>query len=341
MELRVDRLERQLAGEPLRPAYLIAGTEPLLVQECADAVRARALDEGFSDRQVFDASPSFDWDALSMAIASPSLFSPRRLIELRLPTGRPDKEGSAVLTGFCADPPPDTVVLVTAQDWSGKHGGKWSEAIASTGHLVIAWPIRPGDMADWLARRLRSRALSAEPAAIALLAERVEGNLLAAAQEVDKLALLAPGGQLTLADMEHFVADSARFDVFKLAEAALAGDAARARRMLHALRAEGEQVAGLLPIVANEIVRLAILARIGERGGNLTQAMREARVWDSKQALYRRALERHPAARWDALVAEAGQVELLSKGRGTGDAWLRMERLLGAVADARARALLA
>ncbi len=341
MELRVDRFERQLAGEPLRPAYLVAGSEPLLVQECADAVRARAVAEAFSEREVFDAGTGFDWDALSMAIASPSLFSPRRLIELRLPTGRPDKDGSAVLTGFCADPPPDTVLLVTAQDWSTKHGGKWSEAIASAGHMVVAWPIRPGDLADWLARRLRSRGLSADPAAIALLAERVEGNLLAAAQEVDKLALLAPGAQLSLEEMDRLVADSARFDVFKLAEAALAGDAARARRMLHALRAEGEQVAGLLPIVANEIVRLASLARVGERGGNLAQAMREARVWDSKQALYRRALDRHPAARWDALVAEAGQVELLSKGRGTGDSWLRMERLLSAVADARARALLA
>jgi DNA polymerase-3 subunit delta len=341
MELRVDRFERQLAGESLRPAYLVAGTEPLLVQECADAVRARATAEGFAEREVFDAGSGFDWNALSMAIASPSLFSPRRLLEVRLPTGRPDKEGSEVLSGFCADPPPDTVVLVTAQDWSTRHGGKWSEAIASAGHVVIAWPIRPGDLVDWLSRRLRSRGLSAEPAAVALLAERVEGNLLAAAQEIDKLALLAPGAQLTLDAMQDLVADSARFDVFKLAEAALAGDAARARRMLHALRGEGEQVAGLLPIVANELTRLATLARTGERGGNLAQAMREARVWDSKQALYRRALERHPAARWEAFVAEAGQVELLSKGRGTGDAWLRMERLLGAVADARARALLA
>ncbi len=341
MDVRVDRFERQLAGESLRPAYLIAGTEPLLVQECADALRARALADGFGEREVFEGGKDMDWNGVSMSIASPSLFSPRRLIEVRLPTGRPDKEGSEVLTRFCADPPPDTVVLVTAQDWSTRHGGKWSEAIAKVGHTVIAWPIRPGDLPDWLARRLRARGLSADPAAIALLAERVEGNLLAAAQEVDKLALLAPGATLALADMERLVSDSARFDVFKLAESALAGDAARARRMLHALRGEGEQVAGLIPIVANEIVRLATLARVSERGGNLGQAMREARVWDSKQALYRRALERHPAARWDRFVAEAGQVELLSKGRGIGDAWLRLERLLGAVADARARALLA
>jgi DNA polymerase-3 subunit delta len=341
MELRVDRFERQLAGEPLRPAYLVAGTEPLIVQECADAVRARAREEGFGEREVFDAGKDFDWNALSMGIASPSLFSPRRLIELRLPTGKPDKDGSEVLRAYCADPAPDVVLLVTAQDWSNRHGGKWSEAIASVGHLVVAWPVRPNELPDWLARRLRSRGLSAEPAAVALLAERVEGNLLAAAQEVDKLALLAPGAQLALAEMERLVADSARFDVFKLVDVALAGDAARARRMLHALRAEGDQGAGLLPIAATELLRVAAFARVAARGGNVANAMREARVWDSKQALYRRALDRHPAERWEAFVAEAGRVELLSKGRGTGDAWLRFERLLEAVADARARSLLA
>jgi DNA polymerase-3 subunit delta len=341
MELRLDRFERQLASEPLRPVYLIAGTEPLLVQECADAVRARAREEGFGEREVFDAGRDFEWNALTMSIASPSLFSPRRLIELRLPTGKPDKEGSEALQAYCADAPPDTALLVTAQDWSNRHGGKWSEAIAKAGHLVVCWPVKPNELADWLTRRLRSRGLTAEPAAVALLAERVEGNLLAAAQEVDKLALLAPGAQLALGDMEQLVADSARFDVFKLSDAALGGDAARARRMLHALRGEGEQVPGLLPIVAGELLRVAAFARVAARGGNVANAMREAPVWDSKQALYRRALERHPADRWESFVAEAGRVELLSKGRGTGDAWLRFERLLEAVADARARTLLA
>jgi DNA polymerase III subunit delta len=340
MELRPDRLERQLSSEPLRPVYLIAGGEPLLVQEAADAVRARARDEGYGEREVFDAEGSFDWDTLSMGLASLSLFSTRRLFDLRLPTGKPGKDGSAAIQAFCADPPPDTVLLITAQDWSKAHAGKWSEAIARVGHLVPVWPIKPHELGDWLGKRLRQRGLVATPAAVAMLAERVEGNLLAAAQEIDKLALLSPGAQLDEDAMARFVADSARFDVFKLVEAALAGDASRASRMLRALRAEGEQVPGLLPMLAMEVVRLSQLARVAAGGGNVMSAMRDARIWDSKQALYKRAIDRHPAARWELFVGEAGRVDRIAKGRESGDAWLAFERLLVTLAEPKARRLL-
>ena len=340
MELRPDRLERQLASEPLRPVYLIAGAEPLLVQEAADAVRAKAREEGFGEREVFDAEGSFDWDSLSMGLASLSLFSTRRLFDLRLPTGKPGKDGSAALLAFCADPPPDTVLLVTAQDWSKSHAGKWTEAIARAGHLVPVWPVKPHELTEWLGKRLRLRGLVANTAAIALLAERVEGNLLAAAQEIDKLALLSPGAQLDEDAMNRFVADSARFDVFKLVEAALAGDAERASRMLHSLRAEGEQVPGLMPILAMDVLRLSRLARVAAGGGNVMNAMRDERIWDAKQAMYRRAIDRHPAARWEGFVGEAGRIDRMSKGRESGDAWLTLERLLVAIAEPKARRLL-
>jgi DNA polymerase-3 subunit delta len=340
MELKADRFERQLASEPLRPVYLIAGAEALIVQECADALRAKARAEGYAEREVLEAGKDFDWNALTMGVAALSLFASRRLFDLRLPSGRPDKDGSKAITGYCEDPPPDTILLITAQEWSLKHAGKWSEAIARLGHVVTVWPIKPNELHPWLEKRLRSRGLSAEPAALQLLAERVEGNLLAAAQEVEKLALLAPGQRLGAEEMERLVADSARFDVFKLVEAALAGDLQRAVRMLHSLRGEGEQVPGLVPILAMELLKVAALARVANGGGNVLNAMREARVWDSKQALYRRAIERHPAARWEAFVAEAGQVDLIAKGRRGGDPWLALERLLAAVAQPRAGRLL-
>jgi DNA polymerase-3 subunit delta len=337
MELKPERFERQLAGEALRPVYLVAGSEPLLVQELADAVRAKAKAEGYGEREVFEAGRDFDWNELTMGLAALSLFSPRRLFDLRLPTGRPDKQGSEAIQAYCADPPPDTVLLVTAQDWSSKHPGKWSEAVARAGVFVPVWPVRPNELPDWLEARLRARGFSADSAALQLLAERVEGNLLAAAQEVDKLVLLCDDKRITLEVMERRVSDSARYDVFKLVEAALAGKVERTRRMLASLRAEGEQVPGLLPILAMELLKLAALAR----AGNLAQAMREARVWESKQALYRRALERHEPARFEAFVAEAGRIDLMSKGRLGGDAWLALERLLTALASAKARALLA
>lgn len=342
MELKADRFERQLASEPLRPVYLIAGGEPLIVQECADALRSKARTEGYSEREVLEAGgKDFDWNELTMGMASLSLFASRRLFDLRLPTGRPDRDGSKAITDFCQDPPPDTVLLISAQEWSLKHAGKWSEAIARIGHVVTVWPIKPNELHDWLEKRLRSRGLSAEPAALQMLVERVEGNLLAAAQEVEKLALLAPGKRLGAGDMDKLVADSARYDVFKLVEAALAGDPQRAVRMLRSLRAEGEQVPGLVPILAMELLKVAGLARVNGSGGNLMNAMRDARIWDSKQALYRRAIDRHPASRWETFVAEAGRIDLIAKGRLAGDPWLPLERLLAAIAEARARRLLA
>jgi DNA polymerase-3 subunit delta len=345
MELRADRFDRQLAGEPLRPAYLIAGPEPLRVQEAADAVRARARAEGFSEREVFDVDASFDWNSLGQGVAALSLFASRRLFDLRLPTGKPGKEGSEAIREYCANPPPDTVLLVTALDWSKSHQGKWSEEIARVGHFLPLWPIKAHELPDWLERRLRSRGLVATAGAAQRLLDRIEGNLLAAAQEIDKLALLlgaAPGqAPVTVDDarMEALVADSARFDVFGLAEAMLAGEPVRASRMLASLRAEGDQVAGLLPILSRELLILASLARVPP--GQLGSAMREARVWESRQATYRRALDRHPAARWEAFVAECGRIDRSAKGRGDDDPWRALERLLVAVAAPRAERLLA
>ncbi|MDY0021874.1 DNA polymerase III subunit delta [Arenimonas caeni] len=342
MELRPAQFERQLGAEPLRPVYLVAGSEPLLVQEAADALRARAREEGYGEREVFDVDTDFDWNRLSQGMASMSLFASRRLFELRMPSGKPGKEGAEALREYCAKPPPDTVLLITTQDWSRKHAGKWTEAIAAAGHLVVFWPLKSHELGDWLQRRLRSRGLVATPDAVQQLADRVEGNLLAAAQEVDKLALLAGGSReaIGVVRMEQLVADSSRFDVFAMVDAALAGEPARAVRMLAALRAEGEQVAGLMPMVAREVLALCKLSRAAE-AGRLAAAMRELHVWESKQAAYRRAAERHPPSRWEAFAAECGRIDRSAKGRGDGDPWLQLERLLVAIADARARRLLA
>src|SRR5688572_4085815 len=150
MELRADRFERQLAGEPLRPVYLIAGSEPLRVLEAADAVRARARDEGYGEREVFDVETGFDWNCLLQGLSALSLFASRRLFDVRLPTGKPGKDGSEALREYCANPPPDTVLLVTAHDWSKAHQGKWSEEIARVGHFMPLWPIKAHELPGWL-----------------------------------------------------------------------------------------------------------------------------------------------------------------------------------------------
>ena len=347
MELTPERLIAQLPNEPLRPVYLIAGPEPLRVLEAADAVRARARADGIDEREVFDADGrDADWNRLVQSFGAMSLFASRRLIEVRMPSAKPGKEGAEVISGFCAQAPQDVVLLITGDDWSRQHGGKWSEAVARVGHHAIAWALKPHELTEWVERRLRARGLRADRDAVERLVERVEGNLLAAGQEIDKLALLSDGQPIDLARMESYVADAARFDIFRLLDAALNGQGAHALRMLHGLRAEGEAVPALMGMLVMELQRIAALARVNAKGGNLANEFKAQRVWDSKQAVYRRALQRHDAARWEALLAEAGKVDRIAKGRPRigeepADAWLALERLLLAMAEPRGMQLLA
>ncbi len=341
MPISPQQLERQLAADRLASVYLIAGSEDLLRLEAADAVRARARALGFAEREVFESGTGFDWSALQASFGAMSLFSSRRLLDLRLPTGKPGKEGGAVIEAFCADPPPDVCLLISAGDWSRQHEGGWSRAVEKAGSFVQVWPLKGSELPGWIARRLRSRGVEAAQDAVELLAERVEGNLLAAAQEIDKLALLANGQPVDLARMQHLVADSARFDVFGLAEAALGGDAARALRMLRGLRAEGGQVPPLLAWVGSQVSLLAQLSAIRDSGGNLAQAMRDARVFEARQPLFKRALARAGVAHYERLLGACAAIERSSKGRGDGDPWLQFERMLVALADPSAGALLA
>ena len=343
MELRPEQLVTQAASSALAPVYLIAGPELLRVIEAADAVRAKARAEGIGEREVFDADGrDFDWSQLSSSFNAPSLFSARRLVEVRLPNGKPGKEGAEVISDFCSRPPPDVVLLITAGEWSKAHQGKWAEAVSRAGVLSVAWAIKPHELGDWIERRLRAKGLRADPAAVQRLSERVEGNLLAAAQEIDKLALLADGQPLDVAKMESLVADAARYDVFRLNEAALSGQPQAVLRMLAGLRGEGEAVAALMPMVIRELLLTAGLARVQAAGGNLAGEMKAKGIWESRQAPFKRALQRHPdPRRWERFVAEASQVDRMAKGRADGDPWLALERLLIALSEARAVRLLA
>lgn len=343
MELRPEQLASQPTSQPLAPVYLIAGPETLRVLEAADAVRARARADGVNEREVFDADGrDFDWHQLDASFNAPSLFSARRLMELRLPSGKPGKEGAEVISQFCANPAPDVILLITCNEWSKAHQTKWADAVGRAGVISVAWAIKPHELTEWIERRLRGKGLRADPQAVQRLAERVEGNLLAAAQEIDKLALLADGQTLDVDTMESLVADAARYDVFRLVEATFSGQPAAVLRMIAGLRAEGEAVAALTPIVIRELLSTAGLARVQARGGNLAAEMKSRGIWESRQAPFKRALQRHPEVkRWERFVAEAGLVDRIAKGRADGDAWLALERLLIAVSEARAVRLLA
>jgi DNA polymerase-3 subunit delta len=329
MSTTLPAFRKQLAGGELRPAYLIAGAEHLLVLEAADALRARAKELGYVERDVLDVESGFDWNRLGDASRSMSLFASRKLVDLRLPTGKPGKEGSAAIIEFCAAAPPDTVLLITANEWSKAHEGAWVKALENSGMFVPVWPLRLDELPDWIAARMSSRGLKASADASRMLADRVEGNLLAAAQEIDKLALLHAGSTIDAATLEASVADDARYDAFRLTDAAIGGDAGRALHIVGGLRAEGEE---LIPLLGWLLTQLRSLLRLSGAGVNLSHAFQSERIWPARQPLYRRALKNGDRAHWESCLAQAGRIDRIAKGRADGDAWRELERLIAAIA---------
>ncbi len=336
MPLSPGQWQKALSADRLAPVYLLAGEE-LLVLEAADALRAQAKKLGYSEREVLEAGQHFDWNDLARAGASMSLFATRRLIDLRLPTGRPGIEGAKAINAFCADPPPDVTLLVTAMEWSSKHDGAWSKKLDASGTMVVFNAPRAHEWGSWIGARLASRGLSATPDAAALLAERVEGNLLAAAQEIDKLVVLHGEGRIDATEMETLVADSARYDAFKLTDAAFAGDGARALRVLAGLRAEGDELIALMGWLVNQ---LQMALRLANARDFAAQAKVE-RLWQSREQLFRQALRRAPREHWLNCLARASRIDRIAKGRETGDVWREAERLIAVIAEPRAAKALA
>jgi DNA polymerase III subunit delta len=335
MPTTLSALHKQLTTGELKPVYLIAGEEHLLVLEAADALRTRARSLGYVERDVLDADASYDWNALTMSSSAMSLFASRKLIDLRLPTGKPGKDGAVALIEYCENPSPDNVLLITCTQWSKAHETAWVAAVEKIGVFVPVWPLKPAELPGWIGERMAARGLKPDRAAIDALAERVEGNSLAAAQEIDKLVLLHGSAPLDAATLEELVADSARYDVFKLVDAALAGDTERALRILSGLHAEGEQVPALLGWLLNQLQLLARLAA----ASNPAAAFRSERIWPAREGLYKKVLARADRAHWEACLVQAARIDRISKGRGFGDAWRELERLITAMAMPRAKLL--
>lgn len=329
MPLRPEQFSQALAQQALPPVILLAGSEPLLVLEAADAVRAKARESGIGERQVLDADSRFDWDELARAGASLSLFASQRLIDLRLPGGRAGRNGAAALAAWAAAPPPDIVLLITGDDWSKKHELAWVKAVDKAGWFVPFWPLRIGDMPRWVQARLRQHGLDADAAAARLLVDRTEGNLLAAAQEIDKLVMLGVKGKLDADTLSGLVADSARFDVFGLTDAALAGDSRRALRMLDGLRSEGAEPVIMMGWLVRQIETGLRLACAGDFNA---QAKKEG-LWDARKRQFQTALRRLGRPQWELCLQQAALIDRISKGRADGDVWRELDRLVLALAD--------
>lgn len=330
MQLKPDALGAHLKAQ-LAPIYLIAGDEPLVVGECADAVRAAARARGHDTREVLFAERGLDGAALAASGASMSLFAAKRIIEVRLPTGKPGA-GADALVDYAARPADDAVLLVVSQARPDRRA-KWLNALEQSGVFVAVYPLEAHQFPDWLARRARGLGLELSPEAVERLRARTEGNLLAAAQELELLALGHGRGRIDAATVEAAVADSARFDAFQMVDAALAGDAARALRALDVLAAEGEALALINWAVAKDLRILAqFSARIAE-GEPVGRVVSHPMVWPSRRGLYESALERIPLKRWRRLLQQALIVDRTLKGqRRAADPWSEMRGLVATLA---------
>ena len=339
MQVRADQLATQLARGGLKALYTIQGDEPLLAQEAADTLRAAARAAGHSERQVFTVSGAhFDWSGVLGAAQSMGLFADKKIIEIRIPTGKPGKEGSAAIQAYCEQLNEDVLTLVHLPrlDWQAPKGA-WGAALDRAGVMVKVEPVERHALPGWIAQRLAAQGQRVAPGeagqqALAFFADRVEGNLLAAHQELQKLALLHPAGELSFEQIEAAVLDVARFDVFQLGAAVLAGQAPRALRMLDGLKAEGE-AAVLVHWALAEDVRALKRARDAMAGGKpVPMALREPRVWGDKERAFEAVLPGIDDAALAALVEAASTCDGLVKGlRHPGwpdDAWDGLRRLM-------------
>lgn len=339
MKLAPAQLNKHLQGN-LASVYIVSGDDPLLCQEAADAIRSAARKQGFDERQVFSADANFDWGNLLLAGASLSLFAQRRLLELRLPSGKPGDKGAAALMEYCANPAEDTLLLVSLPRLDGSaQKTKWGKALIEGSHcqFIQIWPVDAQQLPQWISQRLAQAGLSAQRDAVDLIAARVEGNLLAAAQEIEKLKLLADGNQITVDTVQAAVADSARFDVFGLVDAILNGEASHALRMLEGLRGEGVEPPVILWALAREIRLLSGLAQQFSQGVPLDKAFSQARppVWDKRRPLVSKALHRLPAQRWAELLQDAQRIDAQIKGQAQGSPWTSLARLCVLMAGQR------
>ncbi len=306
----------------LAPVYLVAGDDALLVQEACDAVMRAARAEGFEERSVLHADGSFSWNDVMQDASSMSLFAARRIIDVRLPGNRFDKEASEMLRRYADAPPADTLLLIRAARLEGRQkSAAWFKALDRVGAIVQVWPLSFQELPRWLSGRLKSAGLTLSPEALNLFAERVEGNLLAAVQEIEKLRLAGLDSPVSAEDLTAVLEDSARYDTFELIDAVLAGDAPRVSRMLATLRQEGVALFAILGALTNQLRRIA--------GNEFLPAPRKRLVGE----LLRRIGSTSVIPR---ILAECALVDAQGKGQIAGDPWLSLEEILLRMAGVRA-----
>jgi DNA polymerase-3 subunit delta len=325
MQLRIDALDAHLA-KSLAPLYVIASDEHLLALEAADRIRKTARAQGFSEREVLVVERSFKWGELLAANQSQSLFGDKKMIELRIPTGKPGKDGGQALQEYVNALSPDNLTLITLPklDWQTQKSA-WVAALQKNAVYIDIPLVERAQLPSWIGARLAAQRQSADRQSIDFITDRVEGNLLAAHQEIQKLALLHPEGKLSFEQVQDAVLNVARYDVFKLNEAMLAGDTARLVRMIEGLKGEGEALPLVLWAMAEEIRTLLKIKAGAAQGKAIGLLLKEYRIWGPRERLMEPAIRRLTLVTLEGALQEAAQIDKMVKGLRAkvfaGDAW--------------------
>jgi len=321
MRYKMDQLKRVLKST-LLPVYLVTGDEPLQVGESADLIRSAARLMGFSVREVISIEQGNEWPQLAIEADSFSIFAEKKLIDLRLPSAKPGIEGSKAFLAYCQNPPDETLLLITAGKIdTASQKSQWFQAIDKLGAVIQVWPLQGQELLNWLQQRAERKAMRLDFDAAKALAARIEGNLLAAAQEVEKLYILYGQAVISKIMVENAVADSARFDVFKLTEALLAGKLNRVVKILNGLKAEGVATPVVLWALSREArVLLDILFEL-KHGGHQDVLFKKHQIWDKRKQLVNEGLRRLSIQQIQALLMVCAKADQQIKGQLTGDGW--------------------
>jgi DNA polymerase-3 subunit delta len=320
VRLKPEQLAASL--EKIKALYLISGDEPLQQGEAADFIRKAAKKTGYINREVLSVDTGFDWNELSIATDSLSLFSEKTFIDLRLLSTKLGVEGSKAIIHFCQGIPEDTLLLITMPKLDkAQMKSKWFQAVDKSGVVIQVWPLEGADLLNWLKQRAQKRGLHIESEGIKTLASRVEGNLLAAAQEIEKLYILYGQSQLTIQDVETSVTDSSRYDVFKLTDCVLAGRINRATKILNGLKAEGIAAPVVLWALTRDTRLLLTIILAIENGQNKETVLNQNRLWDKRKQLVGHAVSRIKQEQLNQMLLLAAKVDRQIKGQEKGDCW--------------------
>lgn len=337
MRLAPTQLEAHLK-QGLQPLYVLAGDEPLAQRECLDAIRAAARTQGFDERMSLTVERNFNWQQIQNYGQSISLFASRRLLELSIPSGKPGVDGGKALQALAAKALPDTtvVIILPTLEREAKNSA-WFNALETQAQTITLNEVDAAHLPKWIASRLALQGQTASTQTLDFLANQVEGNLLAANQEVQKLGLLYPQGELADAAVREAVLNVSRFDAFQLGEAVLQGDAERTVRILQGLQDEGENAVAVMNPLMWVLRPLVRIKQAEMRGENISNAMASARIYGDRQALVKRALGRLSLRQLEAALQKLADIDKTAKGVMQGDAWLEISRLCFGLARVRGR----